>query len=89
MIVSTIPGFIFVIGLSHDTTAKLITEKYKEKIKQLEDQISKHQTTIDGADAKIQADRAKIESTRTSFEHTHQSILNQIEKDIENINIYL
>lgn len=63
--------------------------KFKEKIKQLEDQVAKHQSTIDGADSKIQADREKIESTRESFEHTHQSILNQIEKDIENVNKYL
>lgn len=63
--------------------------KYKEKITQLEGQIAKHQATIDGADAQIQEDRTKIEATRENFERTHQSILNQIEKDIENINTYL
>ncbi len=63
--------------------------KHQEKIQQLNDQIAKFQKTIDGADAQIEAARQKIESTRDGFEHTHQSILNQIEKDIENINKYL
>lgn len=63
--------------------------KHQEKIQQLKDQIAKFQKTIDGADAQIDADRKKIESTREGFEHTHQSILNQIEKDIENIKKYL
>ncbi len=63
--------------------------KHKEKISQLQDQIKKYQTTIDGADAQIHAEVEKIESTRGNFEHTHQSILNQIEKDILNIEQYL
>jgi septal ring factor EnvC (AmiA/AmiB activator) len=63
--------------------------KHQEKIQQLQDQIAKFQKTIDGADAQIDAARKKIESTRDGFEHTHQSILNQIEKDIENIKKYL
>jgi len=63
--------------------------KHKEKIKQLEEQIGKYQTTIDGADSQINAEVEKIEATRGNFEHTHQSILNQIEKDLQNINQYL
>ena len=63
--------------------------KHQEKIKQLQDQIVKFQKTIDGADAQIDAARKKIETTREGFEHTHQSILNQIDMDIENIKKYL
>ncbi len=63
--------------------------KHREKIAQLEEQMKKYQTTIDGADAQIQSETEKIESTRENFEHTHQSILNQIDKDIANINQYL
>ena len=44
---------------------------------------------MDSADAEIDAAREKIEATQKGFEYTHQSILNQIEKDIENINKYL
>ena len=70
---------------------KLIDQitKHEEKIAQLREQIAKFQATIDGADAQIQEAKEKIDSTQTSFEHTHQSILNQIEKDIENIQKYL
>lgn len=71
------------------TTLKEQIVKHQEKIQQLQDQIIKFQKTIDGADAQIEAARQKIEATREGFEHTHQSILNQIEKDIENINKYL
>ncbi|MFT5165552.1 MAG: hypothetical protein ACI8P3_000779 [Saprospiraceae bacterium] len=63
--------------------------KHEEKIAQLKAQISKFQATIDGADAQIDEAKAKIDNTRESFESTHQSILNQIEKDIENIQKYL
>ena len=63
--------------------------KHQEKIKQLQDQIAKFQKTIDGADAQIDAARKKIESTRDGFVYTHQSILNQIDVDIENIKKYL
>ncbi len=59
--------------------------KHQEKIRQLEEQISKYQATIDGADAKVAEARQKIEATQHSFELTHQSIVNQIRKDIENI----
>ena len=63
--------------------------KHEEKIAQLKEQIAKFQSTIDGADSQIQKAKQKIDHTQTSFEHTHQSILNQIEKDIENIQKYL
>jgi septal ring factor EnvC (AmiA/AmiB activator) len=68
---------------------KLQIQKHEEKIAQLREQISKFQSTIDGADAQIQEAKSKIEATAQSFEMTHQSILNQIEKDIENIQQYL
>lgn len=60
-------------------------EEYRAKIKQLEDKIASSQSVIDHADEHITAAKEKIESTRDSFEHTLQSIFNQIDKDIENI----
>lgn len=62
---------------------------HRQKIAQLEEQIGKYQRTVDNADAEINAAREKIEATQKGFEYTHQSILNQIDKDIENINKYL
>ncbi len=63
--------------------------EYQAKIEQLEAQIAKSQETIDHADEHINAAKAKIESTRDNFEHTLQSVVNEINKDIENINKYL
>ncbi len=63
--------------------------KHREKIEQLEAQISKFQSTIDGADALIAEARQKIEGTRDNFEYAHQSIINEIDKDMANINTYL
>ncbi|NNE30504.1 MAG: hypothetical protein HKN16_12770 [Saprospiraceae bacterium] len=71
------------------TKLKKQIEAHQAKIKELEGQIKKYQTTIDNADAEIQDSKNRIEETRDNFEHTHQSILNQIEKDIENFNKYL
>ena len=63
--------------------------KHQEKILQLQGQINKYQQTIDGADAQINEAKEKIEGTRDGFEQAHRSILNQIDKDISNINTYL
>lgn len=60
-------------------------EDYRLKIQQLEEKIGKAQATVDSADENIQADKEKIVSTRDNFEHTLQSIVNQIDRDIENI----
>lgn len=63
--------------------------EYQKKIKDLEAKMAKSQKTIDHADEHIQAAKDKIEDTENAFGHTLQSIVNQIDKDIENINAYL
>jgi len=60
-------------------------EKWRTQIEKLQAQIKKSQATIDNADEHIRAEMDKIEGTKNNFEHTYQSILNQIEKDVENI----
>ena len=64
-------------------------EEYKAKIKELQEKIDRGQSTIDHADEHINEAKNKILSTKESFEHTWQSILNEIDKDIENIEKYL
>lgn len=64
-------------------------EDYRAKIAQLEEKISKAQNTIDHADEHIQEAKDRIDSTRESFEFAWQSILNQINIDIDNIDTYL
>ncbi|RMG87404.1 MAG: hypothetical protein D6714_02400 [Bacteroidetes bacterium] len=63
--------------------------KWKEQIRKLEEQIERSQATIDNADAHIQNEMEKIERTKEAFEFTFQNILNRIDKDIENMNIYI
>ena len=63
--------------------------EYEAKIAQLKAHIAKSQETIDKADEHINSAKEKIEATRDNFEHTLRSVVNQIDKDIENINKYL
>jgi chromosome segregation ATPase len=63
--------------------------KWKAQIQKLEEQVAKSQHTIDNADALIQEEMNKIESTKDAFEFTFQSIANQIDRDVENVNLYL
>lgn len=64
-------------------------EEYRAKIEQLEAQIAKSQDTIDSADEDIRSAKEKIEATRHNFEYTLQSVVNQIDRDIENIKKFL
>lgn len=64
-------------------------EEYKAKIQQLEQKIASSQNTIDNADETIQAAKSKIDATKENFEYTLQSIFNQIDQDITNIEQYL
>ena len=67
---------------------KQITE-YKAKVKQLEQKMAVSQSTIDQADETIAAAKSKIEGTKESFEFTLQSIVNQIDQDIDNIKKFI
>lgn len=62
---------------------------WKDQIEKLQSQIIKSQATIDDADNLIQAEMNKIQATKANFENTHQSILNQVELDIKNIQRYI
>jgi len=70
-------------------TLRATIEKHKEQIKQLEAQIAKYQKTIDGADEQVKAAKAKIDGAKEKFDFAHQSVMNQIDKDIENIQKYI
>lgn len=70
-------------------TLKVQITKHKEHIEQLQAQVEKYQKTIDTADEKISTAREKIEQAKEKFEYAHQSVLNQIEKDMEGIQKYI
>lgn len=59
------------------------------KIKQLQDEIETLRVKVRGMDYEREQAYGKIEEAKTKFTFAHQSILNQIEKDIENIQKYL
>lgn len=64
-------------------------EAWQQQIINLQDQIAKSQATIDDAGSQVEAEMKKIQATKDNFEHTHQSIMNQIELDLQNIQRYL
>jgi len=63
--------------------------EYQQKIKEMQQKIAEYESVIANADSDIKAAVEKIESTRDNFEFALKSIVNQIDKDIENINEYL
>lgn len=68
---------------------KLQIEAWQAQIVNLQNQIAKSQATIDDAGAQMDNEMKKIQATKESFEHTHQTIMNQIELDLQNIQRYL
>ncbi|MCB0706234.1 MAG: hypothetical protein KDC34_13025 [Saprospiraceae bacterium] len=63
--------------------------EHQKKIEELQQRMSAAQKVIDSADEEIQSALSKIDTTRKNFEFTYQSLKNQIDKDIKNINQYL
>lgn len=64
-------------------------EDHKAKIRQLQEKVEKAQVTIDHSDEHIQEAKTKLLDTKEKFDYALQSIVNEIEKDIENIGTYL
>lgn len=64
-------------------------EDYKAKIAEMQKKIEESEAIIANADEDIRGSIEKIEGTRDNFEFALKSIMNEIEKDIENINQYL
>lgn len=62
---------------------------YRKTIQELEGKIQQAESTILKANEDISAEKGKIESTRDAFELTHNSILNQIQQDIDCINKHI
>jgi len=62
---------------------------YQAKIAELQERIRKANKVIEEADSEIQSAEEKIRGTQENFEHTLQSLLNEIGKDVVNIERYL
>ena len=59
------------------------------KIKQLQTEIDQANARVSALDYERSQASSKIEEAKSKFNFTHQSILNQIEKDIQNIQTYI
>lgn len=75
--------------LSEVEKMKKQIEDYKAKIVELQEKIARSQDTIDHADEHIQAAKEKIGSTKDAFESALRTIMNDIDKDVANIQALL
>lgn len=66
----------------------LVNEK-EEKIRQLTEEIEKHKGQMTEEQKKISEARAKIERTKSDFLFTYNTLVKQIQSDIQNIHHYL
>lgn len=58
---------------------------HQEKIKKLESEIEQYQNKIDNADDEILATKSKLDLANTNFDTAYNSVLEQINSDIEHI----
>jgi hypothetical protein len=64
-------------------------ERHKADIVRLQDEIAAYLTQIDQSEASLKLDAEKLEKTKSAFETTYQSLLLQIDRDIENMHKFL
>lgn len=64
-------------------------EAYQNKIKELESKIATDQAEVDQSGDLIEAELAKIENTKNGFDTTLRALMNEIDRDILNIQQYL
>ena len=64
-------------------------ERHKADIARLQDEIAGYLNQIDQAESSVKQEAEKLTKTKTAFEKTHQSLLLQIDKDVENMHKYL
>lgn len=64
-------------------------ERHKAEIARLQDEMGAYLNQIDQAEASVKAEAEKLTKTKTAFEKTHQSLLLQIDSDVERMHKYL
>lgn len=64
-------------------------ERHKADIVRLQDEMAGYLNQIDQAENALKLEGEKLEKTKSAFEKTHQSVVLQIDKDMENIHKYL
>jgi uncharacterized protein YhaN len=64
-------------------------ERHKSEITRLQDEIAAYLSQIDQSETSVKLETEKLNKTKTAFESTHQSVVLQIDRDIENMHKYL
>jgi chromosome segregation ATPase len=64
-------------------------ERHKSDITRLQDEIAIYLKQIDQAESTAAAESEKLGKAKSAFETTHQSVLLQIDRDVENIHKHL
>lgn len=64
-------------------------ERHKTEISRLQDEIAGYLNQIDQAESSVKVEAEKLAKTKTAFEKTHQSLLLQIDRDVEGMHKYL
>ena len=64
-------------------------EHYRQQIAELQQRMKIDEQAIAATDQAIAQEKERISTRQSEFEHTLQSILQAIDKDIEQINLYL
>lgn len=64
-------------------------ERHKAEISRLQDEMAGYLNQIDQAESAVKQEAEKLEKTKKSFELTHQSVLLQIDRDVESMHKYL
>ena len=82
---SQLPGLNFQLGDDIDALRDAVREFAQAEIAPRAAEIDK----TDQAEAAVKSENEKLNKAKTAFEKTHQSVILQIDKDIENIHKYL
>ena len=64
-------------------------ERHKAEIVRLQDEMGGYLNQIDQAENSVKTEAEKLTKTKSAFERTHQSLLLQIEGDVERMHKYL
>ena len=64
-------------------------ERHKQEIARLQDEIAGYLNQADAAENAVKQESEKLEKSKSAFEKTHLSVLNIIDRDVENLHKYL
>ena len=64
-------------------------ERHKSEIARLQDEVAGYLNQIDQAENAVKLEGEKLEKAKAAFEKTHQSVVLQIDRDIESMHKYL